>query len=292
MIRIYIPLCHQTKCTTSSRVRTSRSSSRRNTGHYESILILDKRTKYSKQSLWCSNPSLETNFAPTSILHMKEIQVLSSDSEELANEKCFQSIDLYIQTESSEGRFGNILASHDIGKLYHVHLGCKLISRWSWSNLFIIAPFVVEKAAFEQIEHLSWQKLFFDALYVQYHLGSWKRERGAGNGYQWNLAIFELIGGIICHWSLDPKLFLWWYNELNLFKLIHLCKSTRMIQKKAVNGNVSQRILLLCRTRWQLFAGFPVRCEWTNGIREKGFLSTTCLVHLGLWKFCDSYRWY
>ena len=37
---------------------------------------------------------------------MKEIQVLSSDSEELANENCFQSIDLYIQTESSEGTVG------------------------------------------------------------------------------------------------------------------------------------------------------------------------------------------
>ncbi len=51
------------------------------------MLILDNGTKYSKQSLWCSESEFGNKFAP-SILNMKEIQVLSSE-EELANENSF-----------------------------------------------------------------------------------------------------------------------------------------------------------------------------------------------------------
>ena len=74
------------------------------------MLVLDNGTKYSKQSLWCSESEFGNKFAP-SILNMKEIQVLSSE-EELANENSFH---WYIQTDSSEGEVGKY-TSHDLGK--------------------------------------------------------------------------------------------------------------------------------------------------------------------------------
>ncbi len=83
--------------------------------------------------------------------------------------------------------------------------------------------------------------------HLHYHLGAWKRKRGAGNGRQrhlvmwvdWRNHLSSAIGSRVLE---NPSFLLWWYRELNLSNaILYTCVSPLELLFR----NVSQRILLL-----------------------------------------------